>query len=132
MEVSGMVLNPSQNRRPVSLHRIGRCQNCGDCCILYIDGQFKRCVWYTLYSEQHCTIYETRPQVCRDFPRGPADQLDKPLCGYSFVDDQGRCVDGYQDLRTQFRAINVLNKMRIEELKTKHAKRTKSSRILHP
>jgi Fe-S-cluster containining protein len=92
--------------------RIGKCVDCGDCCILYVNGNYKRCVFYDLTTPKHCMIYDGRPQVCKDFPRVPADLLDKPICGFEFVDEKGRKIDGYQDSRTRLRLINAINKLK--------------------
>ena len=40
-----------------------------------------------------CTIYDTRPPICRDFPRHPKDLMEIDNCGYYFTiewrDDDG-------------------------------------------
>lgn len=94
------------------IYRVGECLNCGDCCILYINGNYKRCMFYDLKAKKHCTAYDARPRVCKDFPRAPMDIQDKPLCGYWFIDDKGRVVDGYEDPRTRLRLINAINKLK--------------------
>jgi len=41
-----------------------------------------------------CFIYESRPIVCRKFPRIPKDLVEFPRCTYSFDEDgnrQGKC-----------------------------------------
>lgn len=86
-----------------NIHRCGSCQNCGDCCILYVNGGYQRCVFYDLDNPKHCTIYDYRPDVCKDFPRGPFDTQYKSLCGFYFLDDRGEKVDGYMDERTRLR-----------------------------
>jgi Fe-S-cluster containining protein len=90
------------------IYRCGECVNCGDCCILWVDGRYQRCMWYDMTKEKHCMIYKSRPQACRDFPRGPADQLDKPLCGYYFLDEKGRRVDAFQDRRVTLKLLKKL------------------------
>jgi len=69
-------------------------------------------MWYSLTLPKHCTIYDIRPKVCRDFPRAPADLLDKPDCGFRFLDAQGRKIDGYQDPRTKLRLVHAINKLK--------------------
>ena len=88
-----------------AVYRIGRCQHCGDCCILWVQDHYERCRWYDLTAEQHCTIYPTRPQVCRDFPRCAMDLLNKPHCGFHFVDAQGRPIDAYMDQRVRLQLV---------------------------
>jgi hypothetical protein len=95
-------LQQSSNQQ---IYRVGTCQNCGDCCILWVTDHYERCRFYDLKAEQHCTIYETRPTVCRDFPRCAMDVVNKPLCGYSFVDEKGRIVDAYEDKRVTLRLV---------------------------
>ena len=87
------------------IYRIGACQNCGDCCILWVKDHYERCRWYDLKAEQHCTNYEGRPKVCRDFPRCAMDVVNKPLCGFSFVDEKGRRIDAYQDGRVKLQLV---------------------------
>jgi len=94
------------------IHRVGECQDCGDCCILYVDGNYKRCIFYNLKVDKHCTAYDARPQVCRDFPRAPIDVQDKPICGFRFLDDKGCVVDGYEDPRTRLRLIHAIKKLK--------------------
>lgn len=88
-----------------TIYRVGQCNNCGDCCIIWHNGQYQRCKWYNLKAEQHCMIYDTRPQVCRDFPRSPLDLEDKPLCSYYFVDEKGRRIDAFMDKRVRLRLV---------------------------
>ena len=95
-------LQPS-SKQPI--FRVGTCQNCGDCCILWVKDHYERCRWYDLKTEKHCTMYGARPKVCRDFPRSPMDIVNKPLCGYYFVDAQGRVVDSYMDRRVTLRLV---------------------------
>jgi len=89
----------------MKLYRMGECKNCGDCCTLYINGQYKKCIHYDTDKERHCTIYKNRPQECRDFPRSPMELVNKPSCGYWFVDEAGNCVDGWMDKRVRLRLV---------------------------
>jgi len=77
-------------------------------------------MWYSLASKKHCTAYKVRPQVCKDFPRAPADLLDKPYCGFQFIDDKARVLDGYQDKRTRLRLIHAINKLKSKEVKIRN------------
>lgn len=78
----------------VSLHRVPECEGCGRCCRLFVelregdDPPAELTVEYQgiRAMDQHsdgtcvaldpltrrCTIYERRPQTCRDFTRGSA------------------------------------------------------------
>jgi Fe-S-cluster containining protein len=87
------------------IFRIGECYNCGDCCLLFDSGSYKRCVHYDELAEKHCTIYATRPRWCREFPRSPMDIVGKPHCGFRFVDERGRTVDAFQDKRVKMKLI---------------------------
>ena len=49
------------------------CLNCGQCCDLPDGGRCEH-----LDATNNCAIYETRPQVCKDFVRG-SDQCVKAL-----------------------------------------------------
>jgi hypothetical protein len=69
-------------------------------------------MFYNLEAEKHCMIYDGRPQVCKDFPRAPADLLDKPICGFEFVDDKGRVIDAFEDKRTRLRLIHAIKKLK--------------------
>lgn len=44
------------------------CQRCGACCSLLIDGELIACRHLTVAGGIYrCSIYTTRPQVCRDY-----------------------------------------------------------------
>lgn len=89
--------------------RVGECNQCGDCCDPatlkkrlknYLDAgmsfeviggmelrhggvcpHFKR----DSRGKGWCSIYPTRPQMCRIFPKSPLDILVLPRCGYRFI-----------------------------------------------
>jgi Fe-S-cluster containining protein len=44
-----------------------------------------RCRWLT--AEGDCSIYEDRPQLCRDWPAEPDDLELVPACAYRFEED---------------------------------------------
>jgi len=74
-------------------------------------------MFYDLKAEKHCTAYDVRPQVCKDYPRAPADLFDTPNCGFFFVDEKGRKIDGYMDRRTRLRLIRAINKLKKQNVK---------------
>jgi len=39
---------------------------------------------YQLGEDNRCEIYDTRPEICRQFPRGPCDLIAG--CGYYFLE----------------------------------------------
>lgn len=44
------------------------CQSCGACCSLMIDGELVACRHLrTNDGKFACSIYDTRPMVCRDY-----------------------------------------------------------------
>jgi hypothetical protein len=63
----------------------GTCNSCGASCNLLFRCPF----WDT--DSRLCTVYESRPRVCRTFPMTPADLRDRDLvlrhtlCGFHFV-----------------------------------------------
>ncbi len=63
----------------------GTCNSCGASCNLLF-----RCPYWDADSRL-CTIYESRPRVCRTFPITPADLRDRDLvlshtgCGFQFA-----------------------------------------------
>ena len=85
--------------------RLGTCQNCGDCCILFVNGKYQRCGHYDVTAKLHCTIHSQRPKACRNFPRGPMDLETKRDCGFYFTDEKGWRVDGDMDKRVSLQLV---------------------------
>jgi Fe-S-cluster containining protein len=85
--------------------RVGKCVDCGACCTLFTSEGYKTCNHYNSRTVHHCRIYHNRPEPCRLFPRTPMDIENKLSCGYSFVDEYGRIVDGYMDKRVLLRLV---------------------------
>lgn len=95
--------------------RVGECNNCGVCCQLWRhpnaskDSPFYAekahygfCDHYNPDATAgHCRIWNKRNQVCREFPRGPMDVLNKPQCSYMFFDEKGCRIDAYMDKRVR-------------------------------
>jgi len=76
-------------------HRLtGGCTSCGTSCNLLL-----RCPHWDEPSRL-CSIYDDRPLTCRLFPITPSDLKDRdlassgPRCGYAFVPDSSRLIDG--------------------------------------
>lgn len=70
--------------------RKGECKRCGSCCS-YIDKEGKKqpCKYLSFDKDglAICSIYETRPNRCRDFPPKPDVTHKHPECGYYFEID---------------------------------------------
>jgi Fe-S-cluster containining protein len=66
----------------------GECNSCGAGCNLLF-----RCPHWDADSRL-CTVYETRPRVCRMFPISPSDLRDQDLglrhtvCGFPFASEK--------------------------------------------
>lgn len=43
------------------------CQRCGACCSVVVDGELVACRHLDTANGFRCRIYETRPQLCRDY-----------------------------------------------------------------
>ena len=80
----------------LGLMRCGKCQHCGACCKWKVarglkmfqgrrDEQREWCPYY-MPELKRCSIYETRPEGCRDHPRTPAEVFEG--CGFSFKETQ--------------------------------------------
>jgi len=78
----------------MQVYRVGECNNCGACCYFtFPNGRGVICPNYSTKSDLHCTIYDKRPQACRDFPANPESlQWVKKWCSIQFVDEQGKIV----------------------------------------
>ena len=79
------------------LKRIGKCNNCGECCRTIVVRinlkkaiyQIKRikgedCKSYNVVKKK-CSNYLERPLLCRMFPLRPSDLKFTPHCSYKFV-----------------------------------------------
>ena len=49
------------------MHEGMNCQSCAACCSLEVDGELIACRHLVVGERFACRIYETRPQVCRDY-----------------------------------------------------------------
>lgn len=89
----------------MQLYQIGKCNDCGACCMLRADDMTEHiCPYYTIKSNQHCTLFgsKKRPRECAEFPRGPADlERVAKWCSIKFVDEKGVTVDGMMDKRVK-------------------------------
>lgn len=97
--------------RTFLVHRNGSCLNCGECCkTLFHNSQRSICQYFDGSTVKHCTIYGTRPKVCRDFPRNPMDQERLSNCGFWFTNEMGRIIDGYMDKRIRLTKIGEIKR----------------------
>lgn len=98
--------------------RKGECNNCGFCCKVISRVKVDFTItndppwleargipadgikWFDIVDpcpkleqatpeETRCTIHETKPKTCQDFPTHPDDIRDSP-CSYWFEDEYGR------------------------------------------
>lgn len=84
----------------MSLSRKGACNPfCGRCCTLAAfqgnpavtvkfpgvtpNGECQHLSWQD--GKAICGIYETRPELCREFPPVPLAIATIPMCGYRFI-----------------------------------------------
>ena len=100
----------TRTRQPTRVIRVGTCNNCGVCCQLYNKetGRYEYCQHYDPHREKHCTIWHKRPKMCREWPRGPMDILNKPECSYQFYDEHGRKIDAYMDPRVRLQRLGAI------------------------
>ena len=99
--------------------RHGECNGCGFCCeaIAYVevalpdqieDQEFLRLRGFSpegtkrlhiidpcpaLRHDKTCSIYETRPRTCREFPTSPDEIVNSP-CSYWFENGDGEKIGG--------------------------------------
>lgn len=65
-----------------SLARLGECKRCGRCCFYDpVDGSACKHL-RVVRGVITCSIYEARPQMCRDYPVDKSDLLEG--CGFYF------------------------------------------------
>ncbi len=96
-----------RTQQPSQVIRVGECNNCGVCCQLFRKetGKYEYCEHYDPNREKHCIIWAKRPKMCREWPRGPMDILNKPECSYQFYDENGRRIDAYMDRRVRLQRL---------------------------
>lgn len=99
--------------------RVGECDNCGVCCMIFKrpdapkgtpyyaeTPRYEFCNHYLPFGEHgHCGNYAKRDKVCKEFPRGPMDILNKTQCSYTFFDEFGRKIDAYMDKRVRLEIV---------------------------
>lgn len=62
------------------------CQRCGACCSAVIDGELVACRHLDVSAGNfRCTIYATRPQVCRDYSCVRDGRLSDAVAGRVLV-----------------------------------------------
>jgi len=99
-----------KTKQPQHLMRVGECNNCGICCNLYDFnlGIYRLCEKFDGTKEKHCMIWNKRPKMCKEYPRGPMDIINKPECSYEFFDENGRKYDCYMDERVRLTIVGNL------------------------
>lgn len=61
----------------LGLKRVGECTDCGKCCKADVGFGIRMDGWCMLYNAvaARCMAYDTRPKVCREFPKTTAQAL---------------------------------------------------------